>query len=71
MATANEIALAEAKKKFSSAVDDFGLLTFIRERPLATAGIALLAGVLAGMLRLPKLKTFLPLPAVLRLFKKH
>ncbi len=71
MASANELALAEAKKNFSTAVDEFGPLKFIREHPMASAGIALSAGVIAGMLRLPKLKTILLSPPVLGLLKKR
>ena len=71
MASANELALAEAKRKFSSAVDDFGPLKFIREHPLASAGIALSAGIIAGMLRLPKLKTLLLSPPILGLLRKR
>ncbi|MBQ0055262.1 MAG: hypothetical protein KBS54_03845 [Synergistaceae bacterium] len=71
MVSANELALAEAKKNFSSAVDGFGPLKFIREHPLASAGIALSAGVIAGLLRFPKVKTLLLSPPVIGLLKKR
>lgn len=60
-----------AKQEFKQSVEEFGVLQIIKEYPLATVGISVLAGLATGFVPFSKLKTSLLSFPVLKIVSKR
>ena len=61
----------QAKQEFKQSVEEFGVLQIIKEYPLATVGISVLAGLATGFVPFSKLKTSLLSFPVLKIVSKR
>ncbi len=61
----------QAKQEFKQSVEEFGVLQMVKEYPLATVGISVLAGLAMGFVPFSKFKPLLLSSHVLRVVSKR